>query len=222
MASIFSELIRRNVLRSAALYLAATWLILQVADLVLEAFDASPGVMRMLIIAFTAGFPVFLLLSWFYEFKGARLVKDSGESANAPQRWSSRMTNVAIAVLAVLGLGIYLYSQTVAVTGPAEPGTGHAETPDAGYSIAVMPLANISNDPADEYLADGLTEELVNVLTSVPQLRVTARASSFALKGTEQDAVSIGEKLGVGPVLAGSVRKDGDQLRIPVRRTIAN
>ena len=76
MASLFAELIRRNVFRAAALYLAVTWLILQVADLVVDAFDASSMIMRVLIVAFTVGFPVFLLLSWFYEFRGARLVKD--------------------------------------------------------------------------------------------------------------------------------------------------
>ena len=217
MASIFSELIRRNVLRSAALYLAATWLILQVADLVLDAFDASPAVMRVLIVGFTAGFPVFLVLSWFYEFKGARLVKDSGEIPHSRQRWSSRTANIAIAVLAVLGLGIYLYSQPVTVHGPETVDTIHTETSDAGYSIAVLPLANISEEPADEYLADGLTEELLNVLTSVPQLRVTARASSFALKGTDQDIRNIGEQLGVDHLITGSVRKDGDRLRISVR-----
>ena len=83
MASLLDELIRRKVIRTAALYLAAAWLVLQVADLVVDAFDASPAIMRMLIVAFTVGFPVFLLSSWFYEFKGARLVKDTGASATA-------------------------------------------------------------------------------------------------------------------------------------------
>jgi adenylate cyclase len=86
----------------------------------------------------------------------------------------------------------------------------------------VLPFANISKDPADEYLADGLTEELLNVLTSVPQLRVTARASSFALKGAEMDARSIGERLGVGHVIEGSVRKAGDKLRISVQLVDTN
>ena len=217
MASIVSELMRRNVFRSAALYLAATWLILQVADLVLDAFDASSAIMRVLIVGFTAGFPVFLLLSWFYDVKGARLVKDSGETAEPRQRWSSRAANIAIVVLAVLGFGIYLYSQTATIQRPVTVDTRHADAPGSGYAIAILPLANISDDPADEYLADGLTEELLNVLTSVPQLRVTARVSSFALKDTDKDVRSIGEQLGVDHVITGSVRKDGDQLRISVR-----
>jgi adenylate cyclase len=217
MASIFSELVRRNVLRSAALYLAATWLILQVADLVLDAFDASPAVLRVLIVGFTVGFPVYLLLSWFYELRGARLVKDEGDLQGRRQRGSSRTANVVIAVLAVLGFGIYLFSQTTALRAPENVDTRDAGAAGTGYSIAVLPLSNISDDPADEYLADGLTEELLNVLTSVPQLRVTARASSFAFKDADQDIRNIGEQLGVDHVIAGSVRKDGDELRISVR-----
>jgi hypothetical protein len=103
MGSLFHELVRRKVLRSAALYLAATWLILQVADIVLDAFEAPPAIMRVLIVAFTAGFPLFLLLSWFYEFRGARLVKDTGVSAETSRPWTSRSTNVTIAVLIILG-----------------------------------------------------------------------------------------------------------------------
>jgi hypothetical protein len=166
MASLFTELVRRKVLRSAALYLAAAWLILQVADLVLEAFDASPAVMRMLILAFAVGFPVFLLLSWFYEFIGARLVKDAGESTAAPRRWSSRTANFAIAVLVVLGAGIYFYSQTSTTRGPGSAVAPRPAVTDDGPTIAVLPLANISSAPDDEYLADGLTEELLNVLIS--------------------------------------------------------
>lgn len=217
MASLFAELMRRNVFRSAALYLAGTWLILQVADLVLNAFDASAVTMRMLIVACTVGFPVFLLLSWFYELRGARLVKDTGESAGAPRRFSSRAANATIAVLVALGAGIYFYSQ---LQSPFESGNidplQHAGA-DAGFTIAVMPLANISSDPADEYLADGLTEELVNVLTSVPQLRVIARASAFALKGAQRDVRTVGEQLGADHVIEGSVRKDADQLRVSVQ-----
>ena len=92
MKSLFHELVRRKVFRSAALYLAAAWLVLQVADIVLDAFETTPAVMRFLIVAFTAGFPVFLLLSWFYEIRGARLVKDTGVSAETSRPWTTRAT----------------------------------------------------------------------------------------------------------------------------------
>ena len=217
MPSLLHELIRRNVFRGAALYLASTWLILQVADIVLDAFDASPAIMRVLIVAFTVGFPVFLLLSWFYEFRGARLVKDTGESAGTPRHWTTRATNITIAILIILGASMYLFSQTQMIHESDSVDALQQGVADSGPAIAVLPLANISRDPADEFLADGLTEELLNVLTSVPQLRVTARASSFALGDTEKGVRAIGEQLGVDHVIEGSVRKDADRLRISIQ-----
>ena len=217
MPSLLHELIRRNVFRGAALYLAATWLILQVADIVLDAFGVSPAIMRVLIVAFTAGFPVFLLLSWFYEFRGARLVKDTGESAGSPRHWTTRAANVTIAVMVILGASMYLFSQIQTTHESDSVDARQQAVADSGSTIAVLPLANISSDPSDEFLADGLTEELLNVLTSVPQLRVTARASSFALRDTEKGARSIGEQLGVDHVIEGSVRKDADRLRISIQ-----
>jgi TolB-like protein/Tfp pilus assembly protein PilF len=217
MPSFLDELIRRNVFRAAALYLAGAWLVLQVADIVLDAFDASSVIMRVLIVAFTAGFPLFLLLSWFYEFRGARLVKDTAESAVTQRRGTTRAANVTIAVLALAGASIYFFSQTLAIREPDRLDALQPGAADSRSAIAVLPLANISGDPADAYLADGLTEELLNVLASVPQLRVTARASSFAIGGTERDVRVIGEQLGVDQVIQGSVRRDADRLRISVQ-----
>jgi TolB-like protein/Tfp pilus assembly protein PilF len=217
MPSLFAELIRRNVFRSAALYLAATWLILQVADLVLDAFDGSPSIMRGLIVAFTIGFPVFVLLSWFYDLRGTRLVKDTGRSNEASRGWSSRAVNATIVVLVILAAGIFSYSRIQSTPDPVSVEAPPPAVADSGTTIAILPFANISNDPADEYLADGLTEELLNVLISVPQLRVTARASSFAFGNDEKDVRTIGKQLGVGHVIEGSVRKEGDRLRIAVQ-----
>lgn len=216
MPSLFHELIRRNVFRSAALYLAAAWLILQVADIVLDAFDASRAIMRVLIVAFTAGFPVFLLLSWFYEFRGARLVRDTGEAGGTSRHWTIRVANVTIAVLVILGTSIYFFSQTQTARESDGSSAFQQAVVDSGSAIAVLPFANISSDTDDQYLADGLTEELLNVLASVPQLRVTARASSFALGDTDKDVRAIGEYLGVDHIIEGSVRKDLNRLRIAV------
>ena len=217
MPSLFQELVRRNVLRSAALYLAAAWLILHVADIVLDAFDASPAIMRALIVVFTVGFPVFLLLSWFYELRGARLVKDTGESAETPRRWTTRAVNITIAFLILLSMSIFFYSQMQTSSESGSLDAIQQVAAESEPAIAVLPLANISRDPADQFLADGLTEELVNVLASIPQLRVTARASTFALRDTDQDVRAIGEQLGVGHLIEGSVRRDADRLRISVQ-----
>jgi TolB-like protein/Tfp pilus assembly protein PilF len=217
MASFLTELVRRNVLRSAVLYLASAWLILQVADLVLAAFDVPQVALRVLIIVFAVGFPVFLLLSWFYELKGARLVRDTGEPVEKRSRWSSQGTNVAIAILVVAAVGIYFVTRAPVTDEPESAAAAAQPTADGGLAIAVLPLANISDNPADEYLADGLTEELLNVLASIPQLKMTARASSFVFKNAATDVRTIGEQLAVDYVIEGSVRKAGHQLRIAVQ-----
>lgn len=208
---------RRNVIRSAVLYLASAWLILQVADLVLDAFAAPTAILQVLIVVFALGFPFVLLLSWFYEFKGTQLVRDSGELTDQPRRWSSATTNIAIAVLVLLASAVYFATRPSTTLESGSSNSVEQVAADAELAIAVLPLANISDDPNDDYLADGLTEELLTVLASVPQLQMTARASSFAFKDTNEDVRTIGEKLGVGHVIEGSVRKAGDQLRIAVQ-----
>ena len=86
--------------------------------------------------------------------------------------------------------------------------------PETKTSIAVLPFVNISNDPDNEYFCDGLAEELLNALSKIGALRVAARTSAFSLKGKETDIREIGQKLNVGAVLEGSVRKSGNRLRI--------
>ncbi|MFZ1988525.1 MAG: TIR domain-containing protein [Alphaproteobacteria bacterium] len=92
--------------------------------------------------------------------------------------------------------------------------TGVAKTGDAAVSIAVLPFVNMSSDPEQEYFSDGLSEELMNQLTQLKQLRVTGRTSSFAFKGRNEDLRVIGQKLGVAHILEGSVRKAGKRVRI--------
>jgi serine/threonine-protein kinase len=86
-------------------------------------------------------------------------------------------------------------------------------------SIAVLPLANRSADPENEYFSDGMTEEIINVLGKVPGVQVASRTSSFAFKGKDVDIREIGEKLGVGSVLEGSVRKVGNRIRLTTQLT---
>ena len=81
-------------------------------------------------------------------------------------------------------------------------------------AIAVLPFVNMSADPENEFFSDGISEELINALTRVEGLQVTARTSSFAFKGKNKDVRDIGRKLGVSAVLEGSVRKSGDRVRI--------
>jgi TolB-like protein len=217
MTSFFEELKRRKVLRTGALYLAAAWLLLQVAELVFDAFGAPAVTMQLVIGAVAVGFPVVLLLSWVYESTTSGLARDPGEGAPARSPRSSRAVNAAIVILAILAAGIFVHSQFRSAQAPEAGPQRLPAAPNSEPTIAVLPLKNISPDPADAWFADGLTEELLNVLASVPQLQVTARASSFALRDEGLDAVALGERLGVGHILDGSVRRQGSTVRVSVR-----
>ena len=92
--------------------------------------------------------------------------------------------------------------------------TDQPDTASASNSIAVLPFTNMSDDPANEYFADGLSEEILNLLANVPNLKVAGRTSSFAFKGTKQDLRSIGQTLGVNFILEGSVRQSGDRVEL--------
>jgi TolB-like protein/Tfp pilus assembly protein PilF len=210
MSSFLHELKRRRVFRTAALYLAATWLVLQVADLFFDAYGASAATMQTLFAATAIGFPIALVLSWVYDLRTTGQIGSTTETER-----TFRTLDTAIVALAVLAAGFFAWSQ---IRGP-----GTATPPDdivavsAEPGIAVLPLANIDGNPDDDYLADGLTEELLNVLASMPQLRVIARSSAFAFKNSTVDVRELGRELGVDHVLDGSVRRSGEQLRIAVQ-----
>lgn len=127
----------------------------------------------------------------------------------APRRGLAMYLAIAMAVLAVGG--VWFWTIHRASPSPAAVATA---APEAGASIAVLPFANMSSDPEQEYFSDGLTEELLNQLSQVPQLRVIGRTSSFAFKGKSEDLRKIGQILGVNHILEGSVRKAGHRIKI--------
>jgi adenylate cyclase len=212
MLSIFHELKRRRVFRTAALYLAAAWLVLQVADLLFDAYGASAVAMQTLLAVTAIGFPIALVLSWVYDL---RATEPDGSATASPRR--IRTADTLIVVIAVLAAGMFARSHFLAPSASEEPPLPVAVTASAEPGIAVLPLANIAGNPEDDYLADGLTEELLNVLASMPQLRVIARSSAFAFKNNNADVREIGRQLGVDHVLDGSVRRNGQELRIAMQ-----
>ncbi len=145
-----------------------------------------------------------------------RLVLD-GSRPSAPSHRSRRRQAIALGVLTVVAASLFLFLKF-----GARPKSSASNTPIAAAamadqkSIAVLPFVNMSADKGDEYLSDGMTEELLNVLTKVKRLRVPGRSSSFAFKGRNEDDIfrKVGEQLHVNAVLEGSVRKAGDKLRI--------
>jgi TolB-like protein/Tfp pilus assembly protein PilF len=199
---LFSELRRRNVFRMAVLYVVAAWLIMQVAEVVIALANLPDWIGPAVLGLLAVGFPIALILSWFYELtpEGISLEVDVEPGESITHITGRRMDFIVIALLAA---AVILFSL-------------HTWWPSAPLdrSIAVLPFANMSADPEQEYFSDGISEELLSALSKLPGLRVAARTSSFQFKGENRDIADIGTQLNVAFILDGSVRRAGTQVRI--------
>ena len=231
--SFFSELKRRNVVRMGLLYIVASWLALQISDVIFDPLGVPSWVFRLLMTLLALGFPFALIFSWIFELtpEGLKRERDIDRSQSIVHQTGHRM-NTVIVVLLVLAIGGLIADRLVpeAVTpGEAGPDSAgviekqaasattaneNAGSAEDDNSIAVLPFVNMSGDPDNEYFSDGLTEELLNSLVRIGGLKVTGRTSSFAFKGQNQDLREIGRLLNVANVLEGSVRKAGNRVRI--------
>ncbi|MDB6162611.1 MAG: protein kinase [Xanthomonadaceae bacterium] len=201
--ALFAELKRRKVFKVGAAYLVVAWVVVQAASIGFPAFDLPPRVLRLCILVAALGFPLALVLSWVID------VTPEGLRFDPATRGNKRLASVAV-LMVVLVLGWYFQGQPA--FHPNTP-TSAPVAPDA-HSIAVLPFVNMSTDKEQDYFSDGLSEELLNMLGQVPQLRVIARTSSFSFKGKAVDVATIARALNVASVLEGSVRKSGTTLRI--------
>ena len=211
MSKHFQELKRRNVFRVAIAYLAAGWLILQVAQLVLESTSAPDWVMQIFLLAVAIGFPIAVLLAWAFELtpEGIKLEHEVAPGESITQQTGRKLNRTIIIVLAAAV--VFLLVDKFFLQEDSAPAIMVADT---DKSVAVLPFVAMSNGPDDEYFADGLTEEILNSLTRVPELLVTARTSAFAFKGQDDPIPEIASALGVAHIVEGSVRRSGERLRI--------
>ena len=212
--NFFAELKRRNVIRFAGLYLVGAWLLVQVAGTVLPMFGAPEWLPRSIVILLAIGFIPALVFSWVFEMTPQGLKRDEDvrpEESIAPQT-GRRMNRMIIAVL-VLALGYFAIDKFVLTPRRAALPNDSLSGASA-KSIAVLPLINTSGDPGNDYFSDGLSEELIAVLAKIPGLKIIGRSSSFLFKGKSDDRRTIGQKLGVANLLEGSVRKQGERVRI--------
>ena len=211
MASVWGELKRRNVVRVAIAYAVVAWLLLQVADVVLDNIEAPTWVFQTILLLLIIGFPVALLFAWAYELtpEGLKKEKDVDRSESITHITSRKIDFVIIGVL-VVAVGFLLVDKLYLGEGDTAPDEVIATERN---SIAVLPFINLSSDPEQEYFSDGLAEELLNLLARIPELRVTSRSSSFSYKGKDFKIADVGRELNVGHVLEGSVRRSGDQIR---------
>jgi adenylate cyclase len=208
--NFFAELKRRNVYKVAVAYAIVGWLLVQIATQVFPFFEIPNWAVRLVVLAIVIGFPVALVLAWAFELTPEGIKRAEDVDLAKQSRRKSRAWIYIVIVGALLSVGLFMLGRY----GFREKISASSELP--AKSIAVLPFVNMSADKNDEYLSDGMTEELINVLSKVPGLRVPGRTSCFAFKGkNEQDIFhKVGDQLHVGTVLEGSVRKAGDKLRV--------
>ena len=212
--SLFAELQRRNVLRAGVLYAGAVWALAQGLAQLLPLFGDYEWIARWVVIAGVIGFPFWIAFAWFYEFTPQGLKRESEIATDASiVRGTGRALDkwiIAVLVVAV----VLLLTNTFLWHRGAGPDSG-AVSASVGKSIAVLPLVNESGDVRQDYFSDGLSEELISALGQVRALKVIGRNSSFQFRGRAQDdTAGIGAKLGVATLLEGTVRKQGDEVRI--------
>ena len=206
-----------------AVGLGNVFLILQVTDVLVPALGLPDWVMRFIALLLLLGFPLVLIFSWVYELTPEGLKKQHEVDLNQSiTHETGRKINYLIGALAVLAIAVVAAERFIPRTAPIPAATeaasaaSSAEAPvqAAVKSIAVLPFVNMSGDPANEYLSDGMSEEILNTLAGIEGLKVAARTASLQFKGRGADIGEIGEKLKVGTVLEGSVRKAGESVRI--------
>ena len=224
--SFFNELKRRNVFRVGVAYAVASWLLLQIVDLVLENINAPDWIMQVFMLGMAVGFPIAIIVAWAFEVTpdGVKLQKNVNPSQSISRHTGNQLNR---GIIMILSMAIVLLltdrfrdeifgepeasdvkTQDTAVTA-VDPGAVDAEK-----SIAVLPFVNMSSDPDNEYFSDGIAEEILNVLARIPELKVAARTSAFAFKGKNTNISQIANELKVENILEGSVRKSGNQVRV--------
>ena len=226
LVRLFRELRRRRVLRTAALYVVGSWLCLQVADVLFPAFGIPETAIQALVWTAVIGFPVALVFGWFFDITagGIRRTQPATAGETVEARPLARSDYLILAAfLAVAGVLLYNAVQDVRevplATDTASGLDAIVSQPEYApakldNSIAVLPFANISNDSDNDYFCDGVSEEILHELSGFRELNVIGRTSSFVFKGSNFGVSQISAVLGVRYVLQGSVRKQGEQLRI--------
>jgi len=226
MGNFFDELKRRNVFRVGIAYAVATWVLLQLTEVIAPILELPDWAPKLIFVLLAIGFVPALIFAWAFELtpEGIKREKDIDRSESITHK-TGRKLDYAIITVLVIALSYFVWErQSLVSESDLEPVAGEATSAPAESievtatskrrSIAVIPFIYMSPDKEREWFADGLTEEILNSLARTPDLLVAARTSSFTFKGSNDDIPTIAEKLGVDHILEGSVRRSGDRLRV--------
>jgi TolB-like protein/Flp pilus assembly protein TadD len=205
--NFFAELKRRNVYKVAVAYIVAGWALSQGIAQVFPVFDIPNWIIRLIVLLIIIGLPIALVSAWMFEITPQGIKRT--EIADAmPATAGKKRTWIYIVVIgAVISIGLFFIGRYT-----ARNVSGVAELP--AKSIAVLPFSDLSPNHDQESFSDGMAEEILNALAHIKDLKVVGRASSFFYKGKNVSLKQIGSELGVANILEGSVRKQGEQVRI--------
>ena len=208
--NFFAELKRRKVYKVAVAYAVVGWLIAQIATQIFPFLEIPNWVVRLVIVLIGIGFPIALVIAWAFEATPEGIKRtETADAMPATSRHKKHAWIYVVGIGAAISVGLFFAGRYTA-------GSKTTASPNdvSNKSIAVLPLVNTSGDPGNDYFSDGLSEELIAVLAKIPGLKIIGRSSSFLFKGKSEDSRTIGEKLGVANLLEGSVRKQGERVRI--------
>lgn len=212
--ALLGEMRRRNIFKVSLAYAIVSWLIVQVADILLPVFGAPAWIMQVLVLVLILMFPIAVLLSWAFELtpEGFKASADVDRTQSITMMTGRKLNHIVTLLLSLAV--VFLVLQNYVFRSEVEP------DPDVAYrqSIAVIPFAN--NSAAEEnamFLADGIHDELLTRLSRISDLKVISRTSVMEYRDTTKNMIEIGEELRVGSILEGGVQRSGDEIRINVQ-----
>ena len=214
--SFVSELKRRSVFRAAFAYAVVWWLLVQVAGLLLDAFSAPDWIFKSFIILLAIGFPIALILAWFFELTTDGLVKSADLAQHeAELRTFRRYLNPIIISMLSAAVILFTLDKVGWIGSPLEGGFSEQVEPGTGqYSLAVLPFTNRSGLAENAYFVDGIHDDLLTMLAKINSLSVTSRTSVLRYQDSKKSIPEISGELGVNYILEGAVQRDGDQVRV--------
>ena len=232
--SLFNELKRRNVIRMAIAYSAISWLLIQVTETLFPLFGLEASQVRIVVIVLAIGFIPAMVLTWAFKLTAGGLQKETNADAELPQSPDAHKSFDRVIILAlVAALAYFAFDKFVLspqrqaalqeltaeqLEEARKAGRSEALAESRGdNSIAVLAFEDMSQAGDQEYLSDGIAEELLNLLAKIPELRVISRSSAFSYKNKDVQVAQIARELNVAHILEGSVRKSGDRIRITVQ-----
>jgi TolB-like protein len=215
MSSLFSELRRRNVFKVGAVYVLASWLIVQVVDVLFPAFQMPPWTITFVASLLVIGFPLALILAWAFELtpQGLKRSEDVMPEDSVTHETARRLNYILVLILLLAVIFFVLYNFISDEEDVPGPSTGHEGRP----SVAVLPLENMSRDPVNDPFTVGVHDDLLTHISKISSIKTISRTSVLQYRSTTKTIPEIAAELGVATVLEGGVQRVGDRVRINVQ-----